>query len=219
MAWHNARPRQRNERAPAEFIDPCLPTKVDKPPAGDDWAHEIKFDGYRIQIHVGGGDVKIFTMSGYDWTNRYPLIAAAAAKLKSSMIIDAEAVIQRPDGVTDFEALHDQKRFAEAFAFVFDLMMLNGSDLRALPWRERRADLQRIFRRSRSGLVLSKAIVGRGPDVYQAACHMGLEGIVSKRIDAAYCSGKSSSWLKIKNPNAPGVTRFKEDGDGRRIVV
>jgi ATP-dependent DNA ligase len=94
MSWSNARPRQRSEQAPAEFIDPCLPTKVDKPPIGDDWAHEIKFDGYRLQIHVGCGDVRLYTVSGYDWTERYPLIAAAATKLKSSMIVDAEAVIQ-----------------------------------------------------------------------------------------------------------------------------
>ena len=78
-AWHNARPRERSARAPASFIDPCLPTKVDKPPAGNDWAHEIKHDGYRLQIHAGSGGVRLFTMSGYDWTDRYPGIVAAAA--------------------------------------------------------------------------------------------------------------------------------------------
>src|SRR5687768_9641162 len=110
MAWSNARPRQRYERAPAEFIDPCLPTKVDAPPAGNDWAHEIKHDGYRIQIHLMPQGVRIYTMSGYDWTDRYPLIAVAAAKLKGSAIIDAEAVIVGPDGVADFEVLHERSR-------------------------------------------------------------------------------------------------------------
>ena len=98
MPWHNARPRERNPRAPQSFIDPCLPTKVSKPPVGDDWAHEIKHDGYRLQIHAGNGGVRLYTMSGYDWTDRYPLIVAVASRLKSSMIIDAEAVIQGADG-------------------------------------------------------------------------------------------------------------------------
>ena len=74
MPWHNARPRERNPRAPAAFLDPCLPTKVDKPPAGNDWAHEIKHDGYRLQVHVGNGGVRLYTISGYDWTDR-PLSA------------------------------------------------------------------------------------------------------------------------------------------------
>ena len=128
------------------------------------------------------------------------------------MVIDAEAVIQGPDGVTNFEALHARTRNSEAFAYVFDLLMLEGRDLREMPWRERRAELQRIFRRSRAGLMMSKAVVGRGPAVYQAACRMGLEGIVSKRINAPYRSGKVKTWLKVKNPNAPGILRFKDSG-------
>ena len=126
MPWHNARRRERNQRAPQSFIDPCLPTKVDKPPAGDDWAHEIKHDGYRLQIHVGSDGVRLYTISGYDWTDRYPQIVAAASRLKSSMILDAEACIAAPDGVTDFEALQGRERNAEAFAYVFDLLMLEG---------------------------------------------------------------------------------------------
>ena len=212
MPWHNSRTRERNPLAPPSFIDPCLPTKADKPPTGNDWAHEIKHDGYRLQIHVGRAGVRLYTMSGYDWTERYPLIVAGAAGLTSAMVIDAEAVIQGPDGVTNFEALHARTRNPEAFAYVFDLLMLEGRDLREMPWRERRAELQRIFRRSRAGLMVSKAIVGRGPEVYQAACRMGLEGIVSKRINAPYRSGKVKTWLKVKNPNAPGILRFKDSG-------
>jgi bifunctional non-homologous end joining protein LigD len=121
-------------------------------------------------------------MSGYDWTDRYPLIVAAASRLKSSMIIDAEAVIQGPNGAADFEALHGRTRNAEAFAYVFDLLMLEGDDLRGLPWRERRAKLRRIFRRSKNGLVLSLAIVGRGPEVYAEARRMGLETVLKMPI-------------------------------------
>src|ERR1051325_650199 len=98
MPWHNTRPRARSPNAPATFIDPCLPTKVDKAPSGDNWAHEIKHDGYRIQVHIGAKGVRLYTMSGYDWTERYPLIADAARKLKGAAIIDAEAAIMGPDG-------------------------------------------------------------------------------------------------------------------------
>jgi bifunctional non-homologous end joining protein LigD len=210
MRWQNIRPRERNPLAPLSFIDPCLPTKVDRPPTGNGWAHEIKHDGYRLQIHVGAVGGRLYTISGYDWTDRYPSIVNAASRLKSRMILDAEVCIAGPDGVTDFEALHGRERNAEAFAYVFDLMMLDGVDMRALPWQLRRTELERIFHRWKSGLVLSLAIAGRGPEVYEAACGMGLEGIVSKRIDAPYQSGRSKTWLKIKNPDAPGVLRFKD---------
>jgi bifunctional non-homologous end joining protein LigD len=133
------------------------------------------------------------------------------------MIIDAEAVIQGPEGVTDFEALHGRTRNADAFAYVFDLLMLDGTDLRGQPWQVRRQELERVFRRWRSGLVLNFAIVARGSEVYQAACRMGLEGIVSKRIDPPYRSGRSKAWLMIKNPDAPGMLRLKEEDSGQQI--
>ena len=88
--------------------------------------------------------------------------------------------------------------------------MLDGTDLRGQPWQVRRKELERVFKRWKAGLVLNFAIVGRGSEVYQAACGMGLEGVVSKRIDATYRSGRSKTWLKIKNPDAPGVLRFKD---------
>ena len=163
MVWHNTRPRTRHQRAPAAFIDPCLPTKVNKPPAGDGWAHEIKHDGYRLQIHVDRGDVRLFTMTGYDWTDRYPGIVAAAAKVKGSAILDAEAVVLGADGVPDFEALHSRARDAAAVAFVFDVMVLDGKDLRPLPWIERRAKLRRLLGRRKLGLTLSQDLVGDGP--------------------------------------------------------
>jgi ATP-dependent DNA ligase len=131
MFWSGSKTRERNP-APASFIDPCLPTRATGAPAGSDWAHEIKHDGYRLQIHVGNGGVRLYTISGYNWTDRYPGIVKAASRIKSSMIIDAEVVIQGPDGVTDFEALHGRARNAEAFAYVFDILSLEGADLRHL---------------------------------------------------------------------------------------
>jgi bifunctional non-homologous end joining protein LigD len=211
MAWHNTKGRVRSPRAPVAFIDPCLPTKVSAPPSGEQWAHEIKHDGYRIQIHVARDGVRLYTMSGYDWTDRYPLIVNAATKIKASAIIDAEAVIVGKDGITDFETLHDRKRNHEAVAYAFDLMMLDGKDLLPLPWLDRRRRLTRLLGRQALGLRYNHEVIGRGPEVYEAACRMGLEGIVSKRVDAPYVSGKVKTWLKVKNPDAPGNTRFQEN--------
>jgi bifunctional non-homologous end joining protein LigD len=213
MPWHNARPRQRKPRAPQSFIDPCLPTKADNPPAGDDWAHEIKHDGYRIQIHTGGTQGPcIYTMSC--WTNRYPLIVSAAAKIKVAAIIDAEAAVVGLGGITDFEALHGRELNAEAMAYASDLMMLNGENWRSRPWLDRRKRLKRLLVRRPLGLAFNDHHVGDGPAVFAHAGRMGLEGIVSKRIDAPYRSGKSSTWLKNKKPQAPAaLRRFKEDAE------
>jgi bifunctional non-homologous end joining protein LigD len=198
MPWHNAKPRGRSPTAPAAFIDPAIPTKASEPPEGNTWAHEIKHDGYRIQIHVTDNGVRLYTMSGYDWTDRYPLIVKAAGKIKGTAIIDADAAIVGTDGISDFEALHTRSRNAEAVAFAFDLMTLDGKDVRPAPWMIRRRMLKKLLGRRALGLSYSKEIVGRGPEVYWAACRMGLEGIVSKRIEAPYKSGKVKTWLKIK---------------------
>lgn len=210
MRWQNTRPRVRRSYAPTAFINPCLPTKVDKPPAGDDWAHEIKHDGFRLQIHTGPAGVKLYTMTGADWTKRYPLIVEAAINLKAPAIIDAEACVAGDGGVTDFKAMESRRSDGACFAYAFDLMMLDGEDLRKLPWIERRALLAKLcVKRIAFGIRLNEHHVGDGPEVYAAACRMGLEGIVSKRIDAPYRSGRSRSWLKVKNPEAPGTLRFK----------
>jgi ATP-dependent DNA ligase len=213
MPWHNTRPRVRSSTAPAAFINPCLPTKVDKAPSGDNWAHEIKHDGYRVQIHVGPKGARLYTMSGYDWTDRYPLIVEAACKLKGTAILDAEAAIIGDDGISDFEAAHSRERNGEAVAWAFDLMMLNGDDLRPLPWLDRRRKLKRLLGRKPIGLAYNDHTAVDGPTVFEAACRMGLEGIVSKLIDAPYRSGRSKAWLKIKNPNAPATIRLTEADD------
>jgi len=210
MRWKNTGPRKRQFRAPAAFIDPCIPTKVDKPPEGDRWAHEIKHDGFRLQIHAGGnGTAELYTRTGATCTDRYPAIAEAARKLKRAAIIDAEAVIIGPDGITDFKAMESRQRDDEAFAYVFDLMVLDGEDLRQRPWLERRELLRKILRKT-SAIHFNDHHLGQGPEIYEQACRMGLEGIVSKLIDAPYRSGRSRAWLKVKNPDAPGVLRFKE---------
>ena len=113
--------RGRPINAPASFIHPCQPTVASNPPSGQCWAHELKHDGYRLQIHIRDGRVRLYTMNGADWSKRYPLIIQDAARVKGSAILDAEAVWLDPNGVADFEALHGRSNDDEATACAFDL--------------------------------------------------------------------------------------------------
>ena len=113
------------------------------------WAHELKHDGYRLQIHVRDGRVKLYTMNGADWSKRYPLIVDAAAHIKGNAILDAEVVWIGPDGVADFDALHSRVNDKSASACAFDLLMVNGDDLRRRPYVERKAALRKLLRHGR----------------------------------------------------------------------
>src|SRR5712691_1513213 len=116
---------------PAGFVEPCIPILAHKPPAGPQWVHEIKHDGYRLIVRRDGERVRLFTRRGYDWTERFPAIATAAAKLRAkSFTIDGEAVVTGSDGVAAFNELHGRRRVGEAFLWAFDLLELNGADLR-----------------------------------------------------------------------------------------
>ena len=211
--WRSSK-RIRSPRAPAAFIDPALPVKADKPPSGMDWIHEIKHDGYRLQIHKHGKTVRLFTMTGVDWTARYPWIVEGAMALHAdAAVIDAECCIAADDGVTRFEALHARTDDASAFAYVFDLLSHDGEDVRALPLEGRKAWLRGLLsgkRRSGQGILLSEHLTGDGPAIYAQACKLGLEGIISKRLGSKYRSGRCSSWIKVKNPKAPGNLRHVE---------
>jgi bifunctional non-homologous end joining protein LigD len=202
--------RGRPINAPASFIHPCQPTVASKPPIGPGWAHELKHDGYRLQIHVRDGRVRLYTMNGADWSKRYPLIVADAARIEGSAVLDAEVVWLDSDGVANFEALHSRQNDAGASACVFDLLMLNGEDLRRKPLTERKAALRKVLRRARGGIQYVEHTEGDGAEMFAAACKLGLEGIVSKRIDAPYRSGRARSWLKVKNPMAPAATRAQD---------
>jgi bifunctional non-homologous end joining protein LigD len=123
------------------FIDPCLPTLAAKPPSGPDWVHEIKHDGYRLIVRRGKA-VRLFTRRGYDRTDRYPAIADAAAKPRAkSFTLDGEAVVSGEDGIAMFDALHRRHKATDAMLYAFDLLELDGKDLRALPLGERKAKL------------------------------------------------------------------------------
>jgi ATP-dependent DNA ligase len=109
MLWRVRNSRGRPNNAPAAFIQPCRPVVAKRPPTGPGWAHELKHDGYRLQIHVRDGRVKLYTMTGADWSKRYPLITEAAARIGGSAILDAEVVWIGSDGVADFDALHTER--------------------------------------------------------------------------------------------------------------
>ena len=116
------------------FVPPCIPTRAHKAPTGPDWVHEIKHNGYRLQVHRDGDTVRLFTRRGYDWTGRYPAIAATAAALRArSFTLDGEAVVCGPDGIAIFDALHRHVIVWEAMLYAFDLLDLDGDDLRGLP--------------------------------------------------------------------------------------
>jgi bifunctional non-homologous end joining protein LigD len=195
------------------YIPPCIPTRAHKPPSGPDWVHEIKHDGYRLQVRRDGDAVRLFTRRGYDWSGRYPAIVLAAMRLRRarSFTLDGEAVVCGPDGVAIFDALHRRGTVSEAMLYAFDLLELDGEDLRALPLGDRKKRLARLVGKRRLGIVLSEHTDEDGAMIFRQACKLGLEGIVSKRLSAPYRSGPSRDWLKVKNPDSPAMVRHRED--------
>jgi bifunctional non-homologous end joining protein LigD len=186
------------------FVPPCIPTRAVKPPAGADWVHEIKHDGYRLQVRREGDAVRLFTRGGYDWTRRYPAIAVTAAKLRAkSFTLDGEAVVCGPDGVAIFDALHRRGTVTEAMMYAFDLLELDGEDLRVLPLVDRKKRLARLVGRRTLGIVLSAHTADDGATIFLQACRMGLEGIVSKRLSAPYRS--------VRLTDSPAMVRHRED--------
>jgi bifunctional non-homologous end joining protein LigD len=207
MLWRLGSSRGRPINAPAAFIHPCQPTVAKQPPTGPGWAHELKHDGYRLQIHVRDGRVRLYTMNGADWSKRYPRIVEAAARIKGRAVMDAEVVCLDEKGVPNFDTLHSRTADHHAVACAFDLLMVNGDDARRQPLRERKLGLGKLLLRSRDGIQYVEHAEGHGDRMYEAVCKLGLEGIVSKRLTSVYRSGPSRAWLKIKNPKAPAATR------------
>jgi bifunctional non-homologous end joining protein LigD len=179
------------------FIEPSLATSIDKVPAGERWVHEIKFDGYRVQVHLREATVKVFTRRGNDWTNRFRKIAADAWHIGAgSAIIDGEVVVPADDGTTDFSVLQNElKRRSKKIVMVaFDLLYLNGYDLRKLPLSERKALLKKII--DKTDIQFSESFEVDGGGMYKHACKTGLEGVVSKVRDSRYISGRVNDWVK-----------------------
>jgi len=184
-----------------KFIAPQLATLVDAPPAGDDWLHEIKYDGYRAIAAVGAGHCRIFTRSGQDWTEKFANVATALRDLDvESALLDGEIVALDDDGRSSFAALqHGLKEGKTPLTyFVFDLLELNGRDLRKEPLRHRKEILKRLLQSPPRAIRYSDHVVGHGAEVLAKACGMHLEGIVSKRAEGTYLSKRTKSWLKSK---------------------
>lgn len=184
-------------------IEPQLATLVDAAPAGGDWLHELKLDGYRLLCRLERGEVRLFTRAGNDWTDRFPTLAAALGALPvKSAVLDGEAVVLDAEGRSRFQAL--QRAFgvgsADLHLFLFDLLFLDGWDLRTGTLLARKALLRRVLAPlpAKSPLRFSDHVAGQGPAVLAEACRRGAEGIVSKRADAPYRSGRGRTWLKVK---------------------
>jgi ATP-dependent DNA ligase len=204
---------------PSGFIGPCLPTSASQPPSGEEWLHEIKHDGFRIIARKDGKRVTLYSRPGNDLTYRFPLIVEGLARLPSqSCIIDGEAVACGDDGIANFNRIRYRRHDASVFLYAFDLIELEGDDLRREPLTVRKATLASLLSRAASGLRLNEHMDETdGPLVFAHACKLGLEGIVSKRRDSRYQSGRSAHWVKSKNPNAPAVKReAEEDWNGWR---
>jgi bifunctional non-homologous end joining protein LigD len=186
-----------------DFVEPQLATAVERPPGGDGWGHEIKFDGYRVQLRVEGGKASLKTRKGLDWTDKFEAIAKEARAL-GDVLIDGEIVALDREGVPNFSSL--QAAIADGktqnlIYFAFDLLFARGMDLRRLPLRERKARLQELLD-ARKGKTKSIRYVEHfetdGEAVMQSALNLSLEGIVSKKLSAAYHSGRTDSWTKAK---------------------
>ena len=188
------------------FIEPCCPTPRKVPPSGDGWVHEIKHDGYRLQAHVREGAVSLFTHRGNDWTLRMPTIAASMRALPvNNVILDGELVAVDAKGNAVFYELPSELKArvkAKLVFYAFDLLYLDGFDLRGADLIDRKRVLEALLDNA-SGVQLIKYvdhIAGNGELVLEHVCKLDLEGIVSKRADAPYRSGKRPEWIKTKCP-------------------
>jgi bifunctional non-homologous end joining protein LigD len=190
----------------------CIPTVGKKVPAGPQWFHEIKYDGYRLRVERDGKSVRLFTRGRYDWTRRFPWIVEAALKNRQKQfVIDGEAVILGVDGISDFNALHSGKHNGEVQLCAFDVLAIGGEDVRDMPLSRRKTNLERLLRGRPDGIFVNPFESGAiGPDLFRAACDMGLEGLVSKRSDRPYRGGRSKDWIKAKNRVHPAFERVKE---------
>ena len=206
MLWGPVRSTRPSLKS-AGFILPCQPLVADRPPSGADWQHELKWDGYRLIARKDGPLVRLWTRTGTDYATCLDRIRSAVAALPvTSAVLDGEAVALGNDGCVNFGALRSLNGRAGAILIAYDLLHLNGDDIRREPLQLRRARLARLLSRAKSkgpsGLVLSEAIEGNvGETMFRQARLMGLQGIVSKRVGSPYVSGRTRAWLNTKNPD------------------
>src|SRR3954452_25099804 len=197
-------PRVRGARKAAipGYIEPCDPTLRLHAPKGSDWHFEIKADGYRAQLHVRPGGITVYSRTGFDWTDQFSSIAAAAPELKAdSVVIDGEAVVYGKTGVSDFQQLRRElgpRKSKRVRYHAFDLLYLDGYDLRAVAYLQRKRLLERLLQGAPETFVYVEHIQADGDAVFEQACKLGVEGVVGKRADSSYRSGRQESWIKLK---------------------
>ncbi|MBR0750395.1 non-homologous end-joining DNA ligase [Bradyrhizobium japonicum] len=198
MAFQRRKPVGIGIKAPFPgFVEPALAVSIEKVPSGSRWIHEIKFDGYRVQVHLANEAVKVFTRRGHDWTHRFRKVADDAWHIKAgTAILDGEVVVPAADGTTDFSVLQNElKGKSTSIVLVaFDLLYLNGRDLRKLPLVQRKSELKKII--AGTEIQFSESFEIEGRDMFTHACKIGLEGVVSKVRDSAYASGRGKNWVK-----------------------
>ena len=174
------------------FIEPCLPSAAKVPPRGPNWIHEIKHDGFRIMARRDGAGVRLITRNGNDFTRRFPLAAAAVAALpERSCLIDGEAIACDENGLAVFELIRRHRNHGSAILCAFDLLEIDGEDLRRAPIEQRKHRLARLLRSPDHGFVLNEHFGGDGAIIFKHVCKLGCEGIVSKRLGSSYRSGRS----------------------------
>ncbi len=194
----------RDDKARLADVEPELATLVTAAPEGDAWLHELKLDGYRLLVRAQGGSVRLLTRNGKDWTDRFPVLARAFGKLGlDAALIDGEVVALDEHGVSQFQTLQNSLtlgRDAELVYYAFDLLHLDGRDQRELPLVERKQKLERLLKAAPKSLApmlrFSAHVLGSGPEFFQKACELGAEGIISKRADAPYRSGRGRDWAQ-----------------------
>jgi bifunctional non-homologous end joining protein LigD len=203
---------------PPIVFEPCIPTAADRPPSGPGWLHEIKHDGYRLIARRDGAGVRLITRNGHDWTERYPAVAAALGRLRCrSCVIDGEVVVLDDEGRAVFERLQRGPRInRDALVFAFDLLELNGQDLKREPLHTRKTTLLSLLKGAPHGILYTEHMEGDGPMIFRHACQFGCEGIVSKRADSPYRSGRSRNWIKTKAPAAIEAQRVRSENWNQR---
>lgn len=185
------------------FVEPCLAKPVKNAPDAEGWLHEIKFDGYRIQARSDGDVVTLLTRNGLDWTTRFGSLPSALKRFhRGTLMMDCELVVEDDNGRSSFSALTEALQTGRSEALVlrcFDLLFLDGVDLRPATLIERKGKLARLFHSNKeAGLKYSDHVQGHGPQMLTEACRRNLEGIISKRADSPYSSGRGGAWLKSK---------------------
>jgi bifunctional non-homologous end joining protein LigD len=209
MRWRSST----SVRPASGFIEPCIPTKAAYAPVGPDWVYEIKHDGYRLMVRKDRDAVRVYTRCGADWTKRFPRIVQAVRKIKAaSVLLDGEGIVYDGKGMPNFALLHSHEYDREVSLCAFDLLELAGTEVRKQPLIERKELLADLLAKVKDGIEFNDHIQGvAGHVVFDHACKLGHEGIVAKRKDLAYESGRSRRWIKVKNPDSLAMKRV-EDG-------